>query len=110
MDAGTVKWLMICVAGSNLAAFFAFALDKRRAENGGWRIPERTLLTFAFYRGSLGTLLGEQVFRHKTRKEPFRTNLPVIASCHVALAGLMLFFPEAPEQALIWLSALASLV
>jgi uncharacterized membrane protein YsdA (DUF1294 family) len=90
MDAGTVKWLMICVAGSNLAAFLAFAIDKRRAEGGGWRIPERTLLTFAFYGGSLGALLGQQVFRHKTRKEPFRTYLLVIALFHVALAVVIL--------------------
>jgi uncharacterized membrane protein YsdA (DUF1294 family) len=109
MDAGTVKWLMICVAGSNLAAFLAFALDKRRAENGAWRIPERTLLTFAFYGGSLGALLGQQVLRHKTRKEPFRTYLLVIASCHIALAALVFIFLQAPEQARVWFSAVASL-
>jgi uncharacterized membrane protein YsdA (DUF1294 family) len=110
MDAGTVKWLMICVVGSNLAAFLAFALDKRRAENGAWRISERTLLTFAFYGGSLGALLAQQVLRHKTRKEPFRTYLLVIAACHIALAALVLFFPQSPEQALIWLSTSASAV
>jgi uncharacterized membrane protein YsdA (DUF1294 family) len=90
MDAGTVNWLMICVAGSNLAAFLAFALDKRRAKNGAWRIPERTLLTFAFYGGSLGALLGQQVLRHKTRKEPFRTYLLVIGVFHVVLAVVIL--------------------
>jgi Protein of unknown function (DUF1294) len=50
MDAGTVKWFMTFVAGSNLVAYLAFSIDKRRAENGAWRIPERTLLTFAFLR------------------------------------------------------------
>jgi uncharacterized membrane protein YsdA (DUF1294 family) len=110
MDAVTVKWLVMSIAGSNLAAFFAFALDKRRAENGARRISERTLLTFAFYGGSLGALLGQHVFRHKTRKEPFRTYLLVIASCHIALAAQVLLFPRAPEQSLIWLSAFASQV
>jgi uncharacterized membrane protein YsdA (DUF1294 family) len=107
MDAGTVKWLMTFVAGANLAAFLAFSIDKRRAENGAWRIPERTLLTFAFYGGSLGALLGQQVFRHKTRKEPFRTYLLVIASCHIVLAALVFFFPQAREQVLVWFSPVA---
>jgi uncharacterized membrane protein YsdA (DUF1294 family) len=108
MDAGTIKWLMICLAGANLAAFLAFAIDKRRAENGAWRIPERTLLTFAFYGGSLGALLGQQVLRHKTRKEPFRTYLLVIAVCHVALAVTVLMVPELPNLATSYICAVAS--
>lgn len=66
------------VLGLNLLAFLAFALDKRRAIRREWRIPEATLLTLALAGGSLGAKLGQRAFRHKTRKEPFRSLLNLI--------------------------------
>lgn len=70
----------------NLAAFVAFRADKRAAEHGRRRTPERTLLTLAAVGGTPGAFAASQVFRHKTRKQPFRSILWLIA---VAQAGLM---------------------
>jgi uncharacterized membrane protein YsdA (DUF1294 family) len=76
---GSIGFLVLCLAGyllvANGMAFAAFALDKRRALNGDWRIPERTLLVLAIMGGWIGAKLGQVLFRHKTRKQPFRTLL-----------------------------------
>jgi uncharacterized membrane protein YsdA (DUF1294 family) len=80
------------LAAVNAAAFAAFFIDKRRAENGGWRIPERRLLALAFYGGSLGALIGQQVCKHKTSKQPFRGKLIAIGSLHL-VAALVFLYP-----------------
>ena len=63
----------------NFIAFAAFGLDKAKAERGQYRIAESTLLLFAFIGGTLGSYAGRSVFRHKTRKQPFNSELFGIA-------------------------------
>ncbi|CAN7493321.1 DUF1294 domain-containing protein [Ensifer adhaerens] len=72
----------------NLAAFGLFWYDKRAARSGRRRISERTLLTLAFFGGSPGAMTARHIFRHKTRKEPFRTRLALIIVLQVALAAI----------------------
>jgi uncharacterized membrane protein YsdA (DUF1294 family) len=74
---------------SNFVAFAAFGVDKMRAEAGTRRISEATLLQLALIGGTPGAYAGRQLFRHKTRKQPFSSNLHTIAMIQiVALAGL----------------------
>jgi uncharacterized membrane protein YsdA (DUF1294 family) len=63
----------------NAWTFMLFGFDKLRAEAGTWRIAESTLLGFALFGGSIGAFVGRRVFRHKTRKEPFSSDLRRIA-------------------------------
>ena len=72
--------LVAYLAAASLLAYAAFALDKRRARAGEWRVPEATLLTLAFLGGSPGAKLAQARLRHKTRKEPFRTRLDRIVA------------------------------
>ena len=66
-----------------------FWQDKMRAQAGERRIPEAELLGLALIGGSPGALLARRIFRHKTRKEPFSTNLQLIAELQLgALIGL----------------------
>ena len=69
----------------NFLAFAAFGIDKARAEAGAWRVSEGTLLRLAFFGGTPGAYAGRALFRHKTRKQPFRTAywLTVVANCCV---------------------------
>lgn len=60
---------------ANLLTYAAFALDKRRAVEGGWRIPERTLLLLAALGGWPAAKLAQHRLRHMTRKQPFRLML-----------------------------------
>lgn len=59
----------------NFVTFAAFGIDKARAESGGWRVREDTLLTFVTAGGLLGALTGRAAFRHKTRKKSFTDGL-----------------------------------
>jgi uncharacterized membrane protein YsdA (DUF1294 family) len=70
----------------NLLAFALMGIDKRRAKRHAWRIPELTLMLVGFFGGSVGGLLGMQVFRHKTKHPKFFVGYPVILVVHVALA------------------------
>jgi uncharacterized membrane protein YsdA (DUF1294 family) len=71
----------------NAAVFGAFASDKHRAVEGSWRIPERVLLQMAAVGGIFGALAAQQLLRHKTRKEPFRTQLWLIAAIQALALG-----------------------
>lgn len=51
----------------NLLGFALMGIDKQRAVKRLWRIPESTLFIIAIIGGSLGSILGMQIFRHKTR-------------------------------------------
>lgn len=70
--------LALYILAVNIWTVGQFRHDKARAMNGGWRVPEGHLLALALIGGSPGALLARKVFRHKTRKEPFSTQLQVI--------------------------------
>ena len=76
----------------NAAGFLFMLIDKHRAQENMWRIPERTLMTVALMGGSLGTLLGMNLFRHKTKKDKFRIGIPMILSVQTLLVVLIYIF------------------
>ena len=79
--------------GINVATFLVFGWDKRQSTRAGApRIAERTLLVLALFGGALGALLGQQVFRHKTKKQPFRTLLWLCALINILAALVVLRF------------------
>ncbi len=78
--------------GINVIAFLAFGWDKRQAERDGSRIAERTLLGLALFGGAFGSLIGQQVFRHKTKKQPFRTLLWLAAAINLLAAAVYFRF------------------
>lgn len=73
----------------NVGAFYCYGLDKHRAIRcSRQRIPERALLGIAAIGGVPGSILGQLIFRHKTRKQPFRMVFWVIA----ILQGIVLTY------------------
>jgi uncharacterized membrane protein YsdA (DUF1294 family) len=85
--AAMLAWIAI-----NVVAFLAFGWDKRQAERAGSRIAERTLIGIALFGGALGALIGQQVFRHKTKKQPFRTLLWLAAIINLLAAAVIFRF------------------
>lgn len=75
----------------NLFTFFLFAEDKKRAKKDMWRIPERTLVLFVLFGGSIGALAGMYVFRHKTKKWKFRIGIPLILGMQMILFGVGIY-------------------
>ena len=75
----------------NLLAFLLMGLDKSKARRNQWRIPEKTLFLSAILGGSIGAILGMQVFRHKTKHASFRIGMPCILIAQLGLAVYILF-------------------
>lgn len=83
------KILLVYLFIMNALGFGSMLADKRRARKKRWRIPERTLLAIAFLGGSLGSLIGMYVFRHKTKHPRFTVEIPMMLLLH---AGVLYFF------------------
>ena len=94
MELSTPLALFLLYLLLNVIVFCVYWWDKQAAIDGTWRISERTLLGVAFFGGSLGAMTAQQMLRHKTRKEPFRTLLMAIVTLHTLGAALWLLAPE----------------
>ena len=75
----------------NLAGFLSMAVDKSKARRNKWRIPEATLFLFAIFGGSLGSLWGMHVFRHKTQRPKFYIGIPIILGIQLVILLYFLF-------------------
>lgn len=93
---------LIALAAINIAAFVAFGIDKDRAERERQRLPENHLLLLALFGGAVGAVAGQQFFRHKTRKQPFRTLLIGALLVNIAVA-VWLLSPEVRAQVMAWI-------
>ena len=87
-----MKFLLIYLLIINLAGFLVMFLDKQKAKKGKWRIPEKTLFLFAIIGGSIGTNLGMNLFRHKTKHWYFKFGMPLILILQIALFVYLKFF------------------
>ena len=80
-----LKFLFAYLFFINFITFVLYGYDKRRAKKQRWRVPESTLLTFSFFGGSVGALLGMSFFRHKTKKLKFNILVPLSLVLQVIL-------------------------
>jgi uncharacterized membrane protein YsdA (DUF1294 family) len=94
-----VTYLLI----ANLVSFLTCAWDKLCSMRGWWRVSESTLLLLAFVGGSLGAIAAQQGLRHKSYKEPFRSQLWTIGVLHM-VAAVVMAVPASREVVLNWLS------
>lgn len=81
----TIKNIIIYVLAINIIAFLAMWIDKKRAENGEWRISENGLFTLVLLGGGIGGIAGMYVFRHKTKKLKFTIGFPTILISEIVL-------------------------
>ena len=73
----------------NILTFAVYGIDKWKAKQDSWRISEATLLMLAVIGGTIGALLGMQVWRHKTMHLKFKYGLPLILLAQIALMYLI---------------------
>lgn len=74
----------------NIIGFALFGIDKRRAVRHAWRIKESTLFITAIIGGSVGCIIGMQVFRHKTKHMKFVIGMPLILILQIAAVGIVM--------------------
>ncbi len=76
-------WIYLLII--NVLGLLFMLADKRKAIRRAWRIPESTLMGIAAIGGSLGSLLGMYLFRHKTRHKKFTIGIPLFLILHLIL-------------------------
>ncbi len=80
-----IGWLVL----TGLVGFILMGIDKARAQDGGWRVPERTFFKLALIGGALGMLAGSSVFHHKAQKDSFIEIIVIMAvGWVIVLVGL----------------------
>lgn len=79
----------------SIVAFAAYGWDKRAARKSRDRTPESTLHLLSLAGGWPGALVGQRVWRHKSRKTSFLIVfwLTVVLNC-AALAGVLVYGPR----------------
>ncbi|MBQ8142445.1 MAG: DUF1294 domain-containing protein [Bacilli bacterium] len=76
----------------SLFSFVAFLSDKKKAQRGGERTKEKTLLCLTVLNGAIGSLIGRLVAHHKTDKIYFSITIYFSLLCQIAVFAVLLFF------------------
>ena len=73
----------------NILGLSLMVIDKWKARKGAFRIPEATLFIIAIIGGSVGSILGMYIFRHKTRHWYFVWGMPAILALQLLSVYLL---------------------
>ncbi|MBZ2168784.1 DUF1294 domain-containing protein [Marinobacter sp. F4216] len=87
--------LPVAYGAMSLVTFLMYAVDKGAAERGNRRVPEGRLHLFELLCGWPGALVGQQFFRHKTRKTSFQAAFWFNVILNLAVLGWLLVWPDA---------------
>ncbi|MCR5249357.1 MAG: DUF1294 domain-containing protein [Lachnospiraceae bacterium] len=85
-----IRIIIVYLGVMNVLGLGMMGLDKWKAANHRWRIPEIHLFLLAFLGGSLGTFLGMHLFRHKTKHWYFRYGMPLILAAHLIFGAWLI--------------------
>lgn len=83
-------WFWSYLIGIPAVTFIIYGYDKAIAGGTATRVPERVLHILTVIGGTVGALLGQQLFRHKTFKKPFVLwfrGIVILQALIVALIG-----------------------
>lgn len=81
----SLKYFLIYIIVINIYGFILVFVDKKRAINKKWRIPEAKLFSIASLFGSIGILSGMYIFHHKTKHYKFTIGIPAILILQIVL-------------------------
>jgi len=82
---GFLSWLVpLWYLGWSSVLFLVYGWDKVAAEGGHWRTKEATLNTLALIGGWPGGWIGQQAFRHKSRKVSFQVQFWISVAINIA--------------------------
>ena len=85
-----MKLLLYYLLLINAAGFLLMLVDKWKAKKNRWRIRESTLLLVAALGGSIGSLAGMYLFRHKTQHLKFTLGIPLILAAQCLIVVVLM--------------------
>ena len=88
-----ITLILVYLAVINLISFTAMGVDKSKARKRSWRIPESTLFVLALIGGSIGSIAGMHLFRHKTRHWYFLYGMPAILFLQILIVIVLITSP-----------------
>lgn len=80
-----MKLLLVYLLIINALGLLVMLADKYKAKKNLWRIPEATLMGIAIAGGSIGSLAGMYLVRHKTKHLKFTIGIPLILAIQIML-------------------------
>ncbi|MEG0205772.1 MAG: DUF1294 domain-containing protein [Citrobacter sp.] len=83
-----VIWFLLV----NILTLAMYGVDKMAARRAWRRVPESTLLLFGVVGGWGGAIAAQQLFRHKTQKQPFKTYFIISVIVNVSVIGAAYHF------------------
>ena len=83
-----MMWLLL----ANMLTLVIYGVDKMAARKDWRRVPEATLLFFGVVGGWIGAMVGQQVFRHKTQKQPFKSYFFISVVVSIAMMAAVYHF------------------
>jgi uncharacterized membrane protein YsdA (DUF1294 family)/cold shock CspA family protein len=86
-----LKYALAYLLGISTITWFSYVFDKKRAQTGGWRVPEIQLHILEFLGGWPAAFLAQRYIRHKTKKKSYRLTFWFIVLLHqyIALDSLL---------------------
>ena len=82
-----MMWFLL----ANLLTLIIYGVDKTAARKAWRRVPESTLLVFGVVGGWPGAIAGQQLFRHKTQKQPFKTYFIISVMVNVIVLAVIYY-------------------
>lgn len=85
--------VLLYIVFINIYAFILYGADKKKAQTRkARRISEKSLLKACLLGGASGSLLGMQIFRHKTLHKKFIILVPVMFAVQLIIDSVILGF------------------
>jgi uncharacterized membrane protein YsdA (DUF1294 family) len=99
IDPNLVSYILLAlvyVVVLNVVVFLLYGFDKQAAQNHTLRISEKTFHLLTLGGGTIGAILGQRYFRHKTRKRSFQDVFRAIVILQaIGLVGALFYLPIA---------------
>lgn len=83
-----VLWIYFLIV--NTIAFVTVVLDKNKAKQSHFRVPEKYFFILSIVGGALGVYLGMQLFRHKTQHRWFIYGIPLLIIVNLVMLYLVI--------------------
>ena len=88
-----ITLILVYLIVINLISFTTMGVDKSKARKRSWRIPESTLFVLALIGGSIGSIAGMHIFKHKTKHWYFLYGMPAILIIQILIVIILVSSP-----------------